>query len=312
MSYRPNPNGRGERPELQLKYNRIMAKSKSGGTRSYIRGRVGADVYSIGKDGLGKKQQVVRSLAETVANPQTESQMRGRMIMSTVMQAVAGMSAIVDHSFDGIPKGQPSISEFIRRNYALIKADVAAHPASMNEFALNAYQEKGIKAGPYVISSGSVVFPAALALNTGNPTIADLTAATTVGQLKSLLGITNDDYLTICAIEDGVGFYFARLNFNPAVLDTATVAASVATLFIQEGNKQAQVTFEDGDEGKMLVIKFDIAGADYGAIVSKKDGDGYKHTDSVMNSDAAGDDNADEVLPTYPQGNALFLNGGDL
>lgn len=49
-----------------------MAKSKSGGTRAYIRGRVGADVYSIGKTANGKKQQVVRSLAETVANPQTD------------------------------------------------------------------------------------------------------------------------------------------------------------------------------------------------------------------------------------------------
>lgn len=47
----------------------IMAKSKSGGTRSYIRGKIGADVYSVGKDGKGKRQQVVRSLAEQVANP---------------------------------------------------------------------------------------------------------------------------------------------------------------------------------------------------------------------------------------------------
>ena len=78
------------------------------------------------KDGKGKKQQVVRALAETVKNPQTIAQMRGRMIMSTVMQAQSAMAYIVDHSFDGVPAGQPSISEFIRRNYELIKADVAA------------------------------------------------------------------------------------------------------------------------------------------------------------------------------------------
>ena len=63
-----------------------MAKSKSGGTRSLIRGRVGSDVYSIGKDGKGQRQQVVRSLAETVANPRSQSQMFNRMVMSTVMQ----------------------------------------------------------------------------------------------------------------------------------------------------------------------------------------------------------------------------------
>ena len=46
-----------------------MAKSKVGGTRAYIRGRIGSDVYSIGKTSAGKKQQVVRSLAEQVKNP---------------------------------------------------------------------------------------------------------------------------------------------------------------------------------------------------------------------------------------------------
>lgn len=129
-----------------------MAKSKSGGTRSYIRGKIGADVYSIGKDGKGNRQQVVRSLAEQVSNPQTESQMFGRMIMSTVMQAVSAFRTIIDHSFDGLPAGQPSISEFIRRNYALIRTDALAHPSSSNTFGLVKYQQKGIKAGPYIIS----------------------------------------------------------------------------------------------------------------------------------------------------------------
>ena len=132
-----------------------MAKAKSGGTRSFLRGRVGSDVYSIGKDAKGNKQQIVRSLAESVANPQTLAQMRGRMIMSTIMQAVSSMAAIIDHSFDNVPAGQPNVSEFIRRNYALVKADVAAHPASGNEFGLNKYGEKGVKQGAYVVSGGS-------------------------------------------------------------------------------------------------------------------------------------------------------------
>ena len=92
-----------------------MAKSKNGGSRAYIRGRIGSDVYSVGKDGKGQKQQVIRSLAVQVANPRTSNQMFGRMIMSTVMQAVSGLSFIIDHSFDGKVKGQPSISEFIRQ-----------------------------------------------------------------------------------------------------------------------------------------------------------------------------------------------------
>ena len=87
-----------------------MAKSPVGGSRAMLKGRIGSDVYSVGKDGKGRRQQVVRSLAEQVSNPRTQAQMEGRMIMSTVMQAVAGLSAIIDHSFDGIANGQPSIS----------------------------------------------------------------------------------------------------------------------------------------------------------------------------------------------------------
>ena len=37
-----------------------MARSKNGGTRAYIRGRIGSDVYSVGKNSKGYKQQVVR------------------------------------------------------------------------------------------------------------------------------------------------------------------------------------------------------------------------------------------------------------
>ena len=62
--------------------------------------------------------------------------MRGRMIMSTIMQAVSSMSAVIDHSFDNVPVGQPNVSEFIRRNYAAVKADVAAHPSADNLFGL--------------------------------------------------------------------------------------------------------------------------------------------------------------------------------
>ena len=165
-----------------------MAKSRAGGSRSYLRGKLGSDVYSIGKDGKGKKQQVVRALAETVKNPQTIAQMRGRMIMSTVMQAVGAMRHIIDHSFDNVPTGQPSISEFISRNYALIKADVAANHASGNSFGLNKYQEKGVKAGAYVIGSGSAIAVKGIAIDGANKTLTiDLTGDVTIGGLKAAL-----------------------------------------------------------------------------------------------------------------------------
>lgn len=301
-----------------------MAKAKSGGTRSYIRGRVGADVYSIGKDGLGKKQQVVRSLAETVANPQTEAQMRGRMIMSTVMQAVAEMSGIIDHSFDGVVKGQPSISEFIRRNYALIKADVAAHPSSGATFSLVSYKEKGMMPGNYVISEGEVSL-AGLQTDSGmgNIFLIDLSDDVTFGHLAEMLDLSTDDYITILAPEittdeshEGpIKINYAR--FRPLFDKDSTTAITTENLaagFEIEANCNYSLSISDG----AVAITCNTNQNDqyyYGKnfwIVTKKTANGYEHSALQLDLNLSIENDADAVLPTYPQGEELFLNGGDI
>ena len=288
-----------------------MAKSKSGGTRSYIRGRVGADVYSIGKDAKGNKQQVVRSLAETVSNPQTIAQMQGRMIMSTVMQSVSAMSQIIDHSFDSVPNGQPSISEFIRRNYALIKADVAANPSSGNAFGLNEYQEKGEKIGAYVISAGAANLPTAvaiIALGAGG-TITLGADAVTVGGLKAATGLGADDYLTMCGYDANGVFQFVRLRIDQTKADaTAITSENVGSIFVLEGTVTPTISLATN------VITVKLASTQKGGawIISKKTASGYEHNEAVLTTVANPSDNADTALPTYPVGTARFLNGGDL
>ena len=288
-----------------------MAKSKVGGSRAYIRGRIGADVYSIGKDGKGSRQQVVRSLAERVGNPRTESQMFGRMIMSTVMQAVSAMSPIIDHSFDGLTKGQPSISEFIRRNYALVKADAKAHPASGNSFGLNKYQEKGIFPGHYNVSNGSAEKPAAVSMSSKTLTIA-LTAATmTVGGLKAALGITADGYMTAIVVTRESGFCYARVKVSTSLPDnTAITSDNVASLFSIESNVavtpavfQNNINFEvtvDGDDWSE------------GVIISDKVDGAWIHSACTLTGTLEETQGADVALPTYPTGSNQFLNGGDL
>lgn len=291
-----------------------MAKSKNGGSRAYIRGRIGSDVYSIGKNGKGDRQQVVRSLAESVANPRTQNQMAGRMFMSTVMQAVSAMAPIIDHSFDGLPKGQPSISEFIKLNYALVKADAAAHPASGNFFALSAYQQKGVKLGKYIVSKGSAVVPAAVTCADEFMSIA-LTAGTlTVGGLKEALGISGDEYITAVALDKSSNFRFIRIKVSTTLADsTAITADNVASLFSVEGNTTATISLSTNN------ILFEIAGVittggvANGVIVSKRDNGAWVHSNCQLAlSSAVSADAYDTQLPTYPTGAEQFLNGGDL
>lgn len=288
-----------------------MAKAKSGGTRSYIRGRVGADVYSIGRDSKGKKQQVVRSLAETVANPQTQSQMKGRMIMSTIMQVVAALKPIIDHSFDNVTGKQPNISEFIARNYAAIKADVASNPSGSNKFGLNKYQEKGAKRGQYVISDGQAALPAALVLTASSGAIAITMAADniTVGGLKSALGMTTEEYFTLVGINtDGAGLY-ERFRINPTLADsTAISAGNIADVFAVEGNAAATVTVASN----VITITLSSVATCCAVIISKKTAAGYIHNEATLSAGTGFDFNADAALPTYPVGSADYLNGGDI
>lgn len=288
-----------------------MAKSKNGGTRSFIRGRIGSDVYSVGKDGKGARQQVVRSLAEQVANPRSTAQMFGRMVMSTVMQAVSGLKPIIDHSFDGVATGQPNISEFIRRNYALVKADAEAHPASDNQFGLNKYQEKGILPGKYMISNGSVLKPTDLV---GAPTGATivLTATTlTVGGLKDALGLSADGYFTMVIVTANGGAVYSRARLNQSLADETVIsAANVGTLFTFEGNATATVTLSDTIIN--ISINSDTQGSAYGIIVSEKIAGAWQHSQCVLALYDEAGTTADVALPTYPTGAQMFLNGGDL
>lgn len=286
-----------------------MAKSKVGGTRAYIRGRIGSDVYSIGKTASGKKQQVVRSLAEQVKNPQTLAQMRGRMIMSTVMQGVSAMAAIIDHSFDAYPAGQPNISAFIKENYGLIKADVAAHPASGNVFGLNKYQEKGIKMGAWVISMGQAAgLPAAAAVLSASALTITLGSDTTVGGLKSVLNLANEDYFTLCAIPAAGQFVYVRVNINKSLDDTTAITAgNIASLFEFDGN----VAVTPALNGSTITLTPAVFGANNGIIVSRKENGSYKHSTCVLASPTAPAWAGDVALATYPEGAQRFLNGGD-
>lgn len=288
-----------------------MAKSKTGGSRAYIRGRIGADVYSIGRDGKGSRQQVVRSLAEQVSNPRTTSQMFGRMVMSTVMQAVSALQPIIDHSFDGIAKGQPSISEFIRRNYALVKADATAHPSSDNVFGLNKYQEKGIQPGAWVISNGKVEKPAAITLGQAELQFNLSENTMTVGGLRAALGLSADGYITYVCVIDGGTVEFGRLRVNPEAADnTAISAETLPTLFLQEGN----VTLTLAISGTSITAKVPSSAGvlSYGVIVSEKEDGAWIHSACTLISSEESGTYADMALPTYPTGANQFLNGGDL
>ena len=288
-----------------------MAKSKSGGTRTYIRGRVGSDVYSIGRDAKGKKQQVVRSLAESVANPQTQAQMKGRMIMSTIAQALTVLRPIVDHSFDGVSGARANLAEFTSLNYARIKNDIAQHPSSGNLYGLNKYQEKGAKRGAYVISNGQASLPAALVIDKTNGVITITVDAQniTVAGLKSALGMTAEEYFTLVGLTAAGAANYERFRVNPALSDDAQLSAvPLSNIFAVEGNAVATVALASN----VITITLAAVAGCCSVIISKKVTAGFIHNRAILGNAADLDYSSSVALPTYPVGAQNYLNGGDI
>lgn len=296
-----------------------MAKSTTGGTRAFIRGRVGSEVYCVGKDGKGTTQQVVRSIADIVSNPRTIEQQKGRMIMSTIMQAVSAMRFVIDHSFDALPSGQPCISEFISRNYALIKADVADHPSNDNVFGLNPYQGKGIRPGPYVMSDGEAVkptnFQVGMVSSSGSlylrlrwkkkdPTFADL---------KSLLSLADGEFFTMLGIDPVDGFQYARCSWvEPEDLTVVLTNANFLSALNVESN--FQISMRKSVSGSYTYFYFDglTIGGSIGVIFTKNGTDGSIHSPCTLRAHADQSLTFEEAIATYPMGKDNFINGGNI
>lgn len=288
-----------------------MAKSKSGGTRSMIRGRVGSDVYSVGRDAKGKKQQIVRSLAETVSNPRTQSQMRGRMIMATIAQALAVLRPIVDHSFDNVTGSRANLAEFTSRNYALIKADVAANPNSGNKFGLVLYNERGAKRGQFIIADGQANVPNALTLtkDSGLLTITLAADDLTIGGLKSVLGMTSEEYFTLVGLDVNGQALYERFRINPSMSASTVISAdNLANVFATEGNAVAAVSLN----GNTISILLEAVATCCAVIVSKKANGKYIHNEATLGGGTNFENTANIALPTYPVGQQDYLNGGDI
>lgn len=218
------------------------------------RGKVGSLVFS-----RSNGQQVVRAKAERVKNPQTQAQVLQRIILNTVAQAYSAMSEITDHSFEGIKKGQDSMSYFMRNNINAIRQRVAEFvndptadwdnlhaftPIGANYLAPNTYKiAKGSLPAVTTVHQrdtygSNVPFVAILGASSA---FAGKTAATlTYEDVINALGLQRGDQLTFCSVvQPSKGqflFKFARLILDPTNADgTPAVITSPLFTVAEEG-----------------------------------------------------------------------------
>lgn len=160
--------------------------SKGNMLLGFARGKVGSLVFS-----RNNGQQVTRAKADTIKNPKTRAQFIQRIILNTIAQAYSNMVNIVDHSFEGVPKGQKSMAFFMKQNMDALRKKIAVGqqtgqttsdiycftPLGSNEFFPN----------DYLIASGQ--------LPTINPVVPGVDH---IMEYALLAGLEGDTYQDIC------------------------------------------------------------------------------------------------------------------
>lgn len=242
----------------------------------HARGKVGSLVFS-----RANGQQVVRTRAEVIKNPQTQAQMIQRILLQTAAQAYSRMQPIVDHSFEGIPAGQKSMSYFMKRALANLRTELAevgdldaASPAVValgtNYFAVNMY--------PVAKGTLPPVIPAVV--GTGGAEFA--VASNSYANVIASLGLERGDQLTFVAIEGttiaNCAFKYMRVILDPREEDGTE--ADLDSAFVIEGviNKPNPKNEYNGlyiaYANEALTITADGSLAAAAAIASRQKNDG--------------------------------------
>lgn len=206
--------------------------SKGNMLLGHARGKVGSLVFS-----RSNGQQIVRARAEVVKNPQTESQMIQRILLNTIAQAYSKMSAIVDHSFEGIPAGQKSMSYFMKKNLTNIRqvlasvGDLDANPPYVSPVGTNVFATND-----YEVSRGSLPVINPTAVNADVMKLA--IAANTYKAVIDATGLQRGDQLTFLILDESpngnVTFRYRRVILDPKEDDGTD--APLTTAFVQDGD----------------------------------------------------------------------------
>lgn len=163
-----------------------------------LRGKVGAATYSIGKDGAGKKQQIVRALPESVSNPQTIAQVLQRMKLAPAQKFYSALSEILSNSYQGVQYGEQSRLEFLR---LAMSAEGPYVERGVDRFIPAAYQ----------ISSGSLPEVVLGDFNSGDTTLPTAVIATGAGvagaDFAAALGVDAESMITIITVTNNNGIF---------------------------------------------------------------------------------------------------------
>lgn len=263
-------------------------------------------------------KQITKDRVYDVKNPRTESQMRQRMLMTTVGAAYKMLKSIADHSFEGYSSGMQCMRQFNSRNLNRFKQAAAAK----GSVAFNEYKDGDINPLPFILASGSLPgFTYKLDATSDLEIVGEKEGAdfTTAEGIYAALGVQRNDLITFCTVigegatNNGVYTYKAeRFNIVRLYCDKSGSVTKPADAFtISTNNDQATIAMSTS--ANALTIK--TGAADFGAVIqSRKNDNGWLRSDAVMvvAEDVISGVKTANQLATYPVGTELILNNGPM
>lgn len=246
----------------------------------HARGKVGSLVFS-----RSNGQQIVRSRAEVVKNPQTTTQMIQRIILNTIAQAYSRMAAITDHSFEGVQNGQKSMSYFMKKNMEMLRAKIANISIDSgllgDVYAFTPIGQNVLAPNAYEIAKGTLPEVRAYELEEDNTVAAMALTENTYAGVLNQYGLKRGDQLTFVTMQqDGltniVSFHFARVILDPQNADGTE--ADLSSAFIVDGAINLPNVRNEGEFSKLTFdtdhVEFGFTNgylAATGIIVSRKE-----------------------------------------
>ena len=194
-----------------------IVMSKGNMLLGHARGKVGSLVFS-----RSNGKQIVRAKADVVKNPKTLAQTIQRIMLNTISQAYSKMSAICDHSFEGVKVGQDSMSYFMRQNLNALRTKVSEAIASgttMEEiFSFSPLGSGIFVPNDYLISKGKLPSVAVIDASSDAQMAAVINGATYQTVIDSIGGQRGDQLTFVGVVGssiDSLTFKFARIILDP-------------------------------------------------------------------------------------------------
>lgn len=261
--------------------------------------------------------QITKERVYKVKNPRTMSQMRQRMLMTTIGAAYSYLKVIADHSFEGKTVGQQNMSEFMRLNLNKFRDASKDDNAS---YAFNGYKDKLINPMRYILSRGSLP-ELAFAINAQNQIEMqfNVEAIATAKDVYDAMGIQEGDLVTFVWVNGQASLLKNVFSFTPERLNIVRLYADKVgaitnphdafTLDANQADLDINITFGSG------VLKLASTEANFGAVIlSRKTGSVWLRSNSTMvgNKSIINGVSVGNQLNTYPIENELILNGGEM